>query len=37
VLFTRHLKQVALPIPIMVLHALVAVAGFVTLLVAALH
>ena len=37
VLFTRHLKQVALPIPIVVLHALVAVAGFVTLLVGALH
>ncbi len=37
VLFTRHLKQVALPIPVMILHALVAVAGFVTLLVAALH
>ncbi len=37
VLFTRHLKQVALPIPVMILHALVAVAGFVTLLVGALQ
>jgi hypothetical protein len=32
-LFSRHLRQVALPIPIVVVHALVAVAGFVTLLV----
>jgi hypothetical protein len=36
-LFTRHLKQVALPIPVVVLHAIIAVAGFVTLLVGALH
>ena len=36
-LFTRHLKQVALPIPVMILHAVVAVAGFITLLFGALH
>jgi len=36
-LFSRHLKKIALPIPIIVVHALVALAGFVTLLIGALH
>ncbi|HVW30472.1 MAG TPA: hypothetical protein VHC69_34180 [Polyangiaceae bacterium] len=36
-LFTRHMRQTVLPIPVMVLHAVLAVAGFVTLLLAALH
>jgi hypothetical protein len=36
-LFSKHLRNVALPIPVVVVHALVAVAGFVTLLVSALH
>lgn len=34
VLFGNHLKKHPLPIPLMVIHALVAVAGFVALLVA---
>jgi len=34
VLFGNHLKNIPLPIPLMVIHALVAVAGFATLLVA---
>ncbi len=36
-LFAQHLQKKALPINVMVVHALVAVAGFVLLLVAALH
>jgi hypothetical protein len=36
-LFSKHLRNMALPIPVMVVHALVAVAGFVTLLVSALR
>lgn len=36
-LFSRHLKKTALPIPIVVVHAIVAVAGFVTLLLGALR
>lgn len=35
-LFSKHLRQAALPIPVVVVHALVAVAGFVTLLISAL-
>jgi hypothetical protein len=36
VLFTQHLRKGPLSIPLMVIHALVAVAGFLTLLVGAL-
>ena len=36
-LFTQHMSKKALPIPVMVVHALVAVIGFVILLVAATH
>ncbi len=36
-LFAQHMQKKALPIPVMVIHALVAVVGFVLLLVAALH
>jgi hypothetical protein len=36
-LFAHHLQKKALPIPVMVVHALVAVAGFVLLLLGALH
>jgi hypothetical protein len=36
-LFSKHLRKMALPIPVVVVHALVAVAGFVTLLVSALR
>lgn len=36
-LFAQHMQKKALPIPVMVVHALVAVVGFVLLLVAALH
>ncbi|HEY4158112.1 MAG TPA: hypothetical protein VGM29_08440 [Polyangiaceae bacterium] len=36
VLFTQHLRKGPLSIPLMVIHAVVAVAGFLTLLVAAL-
>jgi hypothetical protein len=35
-LFSNHLRKQPLPIPLMVIHALVAVAGFLTLLVLAL-
>jgi hypothetical protein len=37
VLFSRHLRKASLPIPLIVVHALVAVAGFVTLLITALR
>ena len=36
-LFAQHLSKKALPIPVMVIHALVAVVAFVILLVAAAH
>jgi hypothetical protein len=36
-LLSKHLRSMALPIPVMVVHALVAVAGFLTLLVSALQ
>lgn len=36
-LFSRHLRNLALPIPLVIVHALVAVAGFLTLLVSALR
>src|SRR5512138_825209 len=36
-LFAQHLQKKALPIPVVVIHALVAVTGFVILLVAVLH
>jgi hypothetical protein len=36
-LFSKHLRQAALPIPVVIVHAIVAVAGFVTLLVGALR
>jgi len=36
-LFAQHLQKRALPIPVMVIHALVAVTGFVLLLVAVTH
>jgi len=36
-LFSMHLRNKALPIPVMLGHALVAVAGFLTLLISALH
>jgi len=35
-LFFKHLKQTALPIPVMIVHALVAVTAFLILLVSAL-
>ena len=35
--FAQHLQKRALPIPVVVIHALVAVIGFVILLVAATH
>lgn len=35
-LFSKHLRKQPLPIPLIVIHALVAVAGFLTLLVLAL-
>jgi hypothetical protein len=36
-LFSKHLRSTPLPIPIVIVHALVAVAGFITLLVGALR
>jgi glucose uptake protein GlcU len=36
-LFAQHMQKKALPIPVIVIHALVAVAGFVVLLVAVTH
>ena len=36
-LFAQHMQKKALPIPVVVIHALVAVTGFVILLVAAMH
>lgn len=36
-LFAQHMQKKALPIPVIVIHALVAVAGFVILLVAVTH
>jgi hypothetical protein len=36
-LFAQHMQKKALPIPVMVIHALVAVTGFVILLVAVMH
>jgi len=36
VLFSNHLRKQPLPIPLVIVHGLVAVAGFLTLLVAAL-
>jgi hypothetical protein len=36
-LFAQHVQKKALPIPVMVIHGLVAVTGFVILLVAAMH
>ena len=36
-LFAHHMQQKALPIPVMVIHALVAVTGFLLLLSAVMH
>lgn len=36
-LFAQHMQNKALPIPVMVIHALVAVSGFLLLLVAVMH
>jgi hypothetical protein len=36
-LLSRHLRGVALPIPVMIAHGLIAGAGFITLLVSALR
>jgi hypothetical protein len=36
-LFAQHMQKKALPIPVVVIHGLVAVTGFVILLVAAMH
>ena len=36
-LFAQHMQKRALPIPVMVVHALVAVIGFIILLVAVTH
>ncbi len=35
--FAQHMQNKALPIPVMVIHALVAVSGFLLLLVAVMH